>query len=253
MIPPRHRFVASFIFNLQFAIYNIFMTTAIIAAGGRGKRFQSAVPKQLLLLKARPVLAWTLRTFQHEPRIDRILLTHPDDPETIRRYGEIVEQEKITKVVLVPGGEERFHSVRNAFDALQSPVPDDLVLIHDAARPLLSASLLRRLLDAAMELGAVIPVLPVHETLKEVEEDAIVATWPRRRMFLAQTPQVFRHRILEAAYRAAGASHEFTDEAMLVEKSGARVHVIPGERRNIKITEPADLDLAEHYVNQGCE
>lgn len=230
------------------------MNYAIIAAGGRGKRFQTHIPKQLLPLRGRPVLGWTLRAFQLEHAIDEILVTYPqDDPETQRRYHEVLEQEKITKARLVVGGEERYHSVQNAFRAIVLAADADLVLIHDAARPLVSAVLLRRLIEAGREKGAVIPVWPVHETLKQVEHDRIVRTIPRQHMFVAQTPQVFRYGMLKSAYASVEASPAITDEAILVEKAGFEVMTVPGERRNIKVTEPADLELAEYYLGQGCE
>lgn len=230
------------------------MNYAIIAAGGRGKRFQAAVPKQLLPLRGRPVLGWVLKTLQHEPRVDGIYVTYPqNDPEIERRYREVLEQEKITKAQLIQGGEERYHSVRNAFRAIILAADSDLVLIHDAARPLLSSGLLRRLLEAGAAKGAVIPVWPVHETIKQAEHDRIVRTIPRQHMFLAQTPQVFPYGMLKAAYASVEPTPEITDEAILVEKAGFEVMTVQGERRNIKITEPADLELAEYYLNQGYE
>lgn len=230
------------------------MIYAIIAAGGKGRRLPSAVPKQLLLLKGRPVLSWALHTFQREARIDHIVLAYPPgDSDTEQRYREVLEQEKITKASLVSGGEERYHSVQNAFRALVKANESDVVLIHDAARPLLSQMLLRSLLDAASSCDAVIPVIPVVETLKEVSEQKIMRTVPRSNMFLAQTPQVFRYGVLQAAYERVPASPEITDEAILVEKAGYKVKVVEGERRNLKITEPSDLKLAEFYMDQGEE
>lgn len=200
------------------------------------------------------MLAWTLHIFQRESRIDRILLTYPrDDAETEQRYREIVDQEKITKATLVCGGEERYHSVRNAFLAIESPGDQDLVLIHDAARPLLTAGLLRRLIEAGEKDAAVIPVVPVVETLKEIDQQVILRSVPRRNMALAQTPQVFRYAQLKAAYAKAEYNPEITDEAMLLERASIAVSVIPGERRNIKITELFDLKLAEYYMDQGEE
>lgn len=230
------------------------MNFAIVAAGGKGRRFQSLTPKQLLLLKGRPVLSWTMHRFQREPRIDKILLVYPQsEPEIQQRYREILEQEKVTKGVLVRGGEERVHSVQNAFESIDSASETDLVLIHDAARPLLSQGLLRSLLDAGAQNQAVIPVLPLVETLKQVEDRRIVRTVPRHNLFLAQTPQVFHHGVLKSAYAAVPLSADITDEAILVEKAGYKVSVIEGERRNLKITEPTDLKLAEYFLDQGEE
>jgi len=228
------------------------MNFAIIAAGGKGTRFQSTTSKQLLPLMGRSVLAWTLQSFLKSKEIDEIILAYPQD-ESESEYRKILEQENAPKIQLVKGGDTRYRSVRNAFEKITNAKREDLVLIHDAARPLLPHILLKSLIETANKKAAVIPVVPMHETVKEVTEHQIVRTVPREHLFLAQTPQVFQYWILETAY---GSNHEpaaATDEAILVEKAGFYVSVINGDRRNIKITEPADLELVEFYLSKGWE
>jgi 2-C-methyl-D-erythritol 4-phosphate cytidylyltransferase len=228
------------------------MNFAIIAAGGKGTRFQSTTSKQLLPLMGRTVLAWTLQSFLKSKEIDEIILAYPqDEPES--EYRKILEQENAPKIQLVKGGDTRYRSVRNAFEKITNAKREDLVLVHDAARPVLPIALLKSLIETAAKKAAVIPVVPMKETVKEVTEHQIVRTVPRENLFLAQTPQVFQHWILETAYRANHESAHITDEAILVEKAGFYVSVIKGDRRNIKITEPADLELVEFYLSKGWE
>jgi 2-C-methyl-D-erythritol 4-phosphate cytidylyltransferase len=128
-------------------------------------------------------------------------------------------------------------------------------LIHDAARPLLSAGLLGRVLQAADEKGAVIPAIPLQETLKEVNGNRILQTLSRENYCLAQTPQAFQYEILRKSYETAGVRSRgalLTDESFLVEQAGFQVFIIPGERENIKITEMEDLKLAEFYLERLC-
>jgi 2-C-methyl-D-erythritol 4-phosphate cytidylyltransferase len=229
------------------------MIYAIIAAGGKGKRFQNPISKQLVLLKDRPLLCWTLKPFHQERSIDRIIVAYPvDEPES--DYRKILEQESFTKVELVKGGETRFQSVYHAFDSIDGAASDDLVVVHDGVRPLLSPTLLKRLLDTASKKGTALPVLPIQDTLKEVVDRRFVRTIPRHGLFVAQTPQVFRYHILQAAYNTAPESFNpdwFTDESMLVELAGHSIEVVEGEKQNLKVTEPEDLGLAEYYLNRG--
>ncbi len=228
------------------------MNFAIIAAGGKGVRFQSTTSKQLLPLKGRPVLSWTLQPFLKTREIAEIILAYPQD-EAESEYRKILEQENAPRVQLVKGGETRYRSVRNAFEKIANAKREDLVLIHDAARPLLPLTLLKTLIETATKKGAVIPVIALQETVKEVTEDQIVRTVPRENLFLAQTPQVFQYWILATAYASNHESSDLTDEAILVEKAGFYVSVVKGERRNIKITEPSDLELVEFYLSKGWE
>ena len=224
-------------------------TVAIIPAAGAGVRMQTNRPKQFLDLDGRPVLAVTLERFQACPVIDSIILITPEqDVEYARK--EIVEIYGLTKVEkVVAGGERRQDSVRLGLEAWDGH--DGLVLIHDGARPLVPADLIVRVIDAAKENRAVITALPAKETVKEVDENALVLkTYDRQKVWLVQTPQVFRYEdILMAHQRAIQESwEEVTDDALLMEKVGIPVKVIEGSKDNIKVTTPRDLELARFLL-----
>jgi 2-C-methyl-D-erythritol 4-phosphate cytidylyltransferase len=218
----------------------------IVAAGGKGERFGSAASKQLHTLVGKPIVAWSLDVFQKEDSITRIVLVYPQGSKE-EQYRKIAQS--FGKTILIAGGASRYDSVRNGFEALQAQ-PTDTVLIHDAARPLLSSSLLARVLTAATENSCVIPALPVLETIKEVQNDRIVRTVARRHLYMAQTPQAFRYSVLKQAYARISSEEEITDEALMVEKAGFEISVVQGERTNIKITEPYDVQLAEFYLKE---
>jgi 2-C-methyl-D-erythritol 4-phosphate cytidylyltransferase len=228
------------------------MNFVIIAAGGKGVRFQGDTPKQLLLLKGRTVLAWTLQPFLKMREIDEIIIAYPQD-EDHSQYEQILKQENVSRYSLVKGGDTRYQSVRNAFESIDNANKNDLVLIHDAARPLLPLTLLKVLIETAVQKGSAVPVVPLQETVKEVTGNEIIKTVRRENLFAAQTPQVFQYRVLKAAYAAVENSADLTDEAILVEKAGMSVSVVKGERRNLKITEREDLELVEFYLDKGWE
>lgn len=216
---------------------------AVVPAGGAGLRMGTeGVRKQYLELAGEPVLTRSLRPFLAEPRVAWVIVALPpddlDDPPFALPPG----------VRTVPGGRERGDSVRNALAAV--PAEADVILIHDAARPLLTAEVLRRTLDAVDAETGAIAALPVSDTLKRVAEDrAIRETVERRDLWRAQTPQAFpRTMIVEAYRRAAEEGVSATDDAALVEHYGGRVVVVPGDARNLKITRPEDRVLAERLL-----
>jgi 2-C-methyl-D-erythritol 4-phosphate cytidylyltransferase/2-C-methyl-D-erythritol 2,4-cyclodiphosphate synthase len=215
--------------------------SAIIAAGGRGLRFGGASPKQLLTLGGRPILARTVDAFVACEVISEIVVALPADlaaapPSYLEQRGK--------PVTVVRGGDQRRASVANAFARVSERA--EIVVIHDAARPLVSADLIRRTVAAASETGAAIAALRAHDTVKQTNGDgAITATLPRERIYLAQTPQAFRVPVLRDALLLDG---EATDEAMLAERAGHTVRVVDGDPRNLKITTPDDLTMAEHLT-----
>lgn len=227
------------------------MNFAIVAAGGKGTRFSGPTSKQLALLEGRPLVMWSLTLFAHAPEIDEVVLVRPED-ESEETYQSLVHD--LPKIRIVTGGPTRFDSVHNGFRSLPSHSENDVVLIHDAARPLISRALIERVITSAMHEGTGLPVIPIQETIKEVSQGHVVKTWPRERMCVAQTPQGFRYGILEKAYawweQHKMFTHEITDEAFLVEKAGFPVTTVSGDRRNLKITEPADLRLARFYIEE---
>ena len=220
--------------------------TAIIAAGGRGVRFGGARPKQLVLLGGIPVLQRSVDAFVHHERITDIVVALPADlaaapPPYVSGAGK--------RLTVVDGGERRQDSVARAFAHVPSSA--DIVVVHDAARPLVSADLISRTIDAAVEHGAAIAALQATDTVKRADHRrVIVDTIPRAEIFLAQTPQAFQASVLREALSAASGM-DATDEAAIVERLGRRVVLVDGDARNVKITTADDLDLAEDVLNAG--
>jgi 2-C-methyl-D-erythritol 4-phosphate cytidylyltransferase len=216
--------------------------SAIIVAAGTGTRFGEM--KQFAYLRAKPVLEWTLERFQAHPGIGAIVLVLPDENDFKHyrmRYAKIVET--------VRGGERRQDSVWQGFRLLAAARPE-IVLVHDGARPLVPAELISRIVEAARTDGAAVPVLGVEDTIKEVRDGRVTATVDRTLLFRAQTPQGFRYEVLEKAMDAARRDWFYgTDEASLVERAGLPVTAVPGDPRNIKITTPVDIPIAEALLD----
>lgn len=218
--------------------------TAIIAAGGRGARFGSDRPKQLLTLAGRPILQHSVEAFVRSDRIAEIVVALP--PELAANPPAYLRGSR-KPIHIVQGGERRQDSVAIAFARVSASA--ELILIHDAARPMVSAELIGRTIDAAAEHGAAIAALQATDTVKRGNADrVIVDTLPRTEIFLAQTPQVFRTGVLRDALALARTSAEATDEAMLAEQAGHHVRLVEGDSRNMKITTPADLESAERAL-----
>jgi 2-C-methyl-D-erythritol 4-phosphate cytidylyltransferase/2-C-methyl-D-erythritol 2,4-cyclodiphosphate synthase len=213
--------------------------TAIIAAGGRGHRLGAAMPKQLLEVGGRSLLQWSVEAFTAHPAISDVIVALPSDlarnPPTW-----------LSGVRVVEGGGRRQDSVANAFAVLADAT--EIVLVHDAARPFVTADVISRAIDGAAAHGAAIAAVPVTDTVKRVEArgagSVITETLPREEIFLAQTPQAFRRQVLHAAIVAARSEATATDESTLAERAGHRVHVVAGDPSNVKITTPADLASA---------
>ena len=236
----------------------------IIPAAGLGTRMASASAKskkaapckQFSELGGTPILIHTLRKFASVPRVAEIFV--PLRKDEIRGFRERLEKEAKDilqkKVKLVEGGEHRQHSVGNALAAV-SAQPDDIVLVHDAVRPFVTAAIIDDVIAGAQKFGAAIAGIPAVDTVKQVERTAegavVTATVPRERVVMAQTPQGFRYTILKQAFDEAAADGFIgTDEASLVERSGKEVAVVMGSARNLKITTPSDMLLAEFYLGQ---
>jgi len=208
--------------------------TVIIVAAGEGRRFGFA--KQFALLKGKPVLDWCLDKFEAHKRVEEIVLVLKDDSEKekyLKRYGKIV--------AVTRGGERRQDSVLSGF-RLIDPEKEAIVLVHDGVRSLVSEDLIDRVIAAAQEKGAVVPAVPVKDTIKLVEGYEVSQTLDREKLFKVQTPQgFFHHTLKEALDKAQEDSFYGTDEASLVERTGKRVCVVQGDPKNIKITTPDDL------------
>jgi 2-C-methyl-D-erythritol 4-phosphate cytidylyltransferase len=219
---------------------------AIIVAAGRGVRMGAGGPKAFLPLGGLTLLERSLSLFLSHPRIDRVVAAVPDPGEARRLLGP-----PAARVVLVRGGATRQDSVRCALQAIPS-VEDEIILVHDAARPLVTRAIIDAVIASAEVTGASIPGVVPPDTIKELDEQgAVAATLPRERVRLAQTPQGFRGDVLREAYARAGRDgFAGTDDASLVERTGRTVVLVEGSPRNIKITTPADLELAEAILER---
>jgi 2-C-methyl-D-erythritol 4-phosphate cytidylyltransferase len=225
----------------------------ILPAAGLGTRMAGPQPKQFLALGGVPILVHSLRAFVAVPRVTAIYVA-VRKPEMERVQTQVAEAGFAERVKVVEGGEKRQESVANALAALHAE-PEDIVLVHDAVRPLIDAATIERTIDAVAESGAAIVGLPAVDTIKQVERTShgalITATIPREFVVMAQTPQGFRYGLLQRAFAEAQADGFVgTDEASLVERSGLSVAVVHGSQVNLKITQPGDLELAEFYLRQ---
>ncbi len=217
---------------------------AVIVAGGSGSRMNSAIPKQFLLVKNKPVLYYTLDTFLKAYDDLKIILVLPE--EYVATGQEIIDAWfDYKRIKITVGGRTRFHSVQNG---LQLVDEESIVFVHDAVRCLLSVSLIHRCYDAAMEFGAAIPVVDCKDSVRFVSAHGNEAL-ERRNVKLVQTPQVFLSTILLPAFNI-DYKDKFTDEATVVEAFGMKVHLVEGEEDNIKITRPFDLLLAEKIMDE---
>src|SRR5580704_1952434 len=222
------------------------------AAGTRGKK--TAPSKQFTELGGTPILLHTLRKFAASPEVSEIYVAlRKNEIAPFRARLEREAKDILDKEVKVDeGGEHRQQSVANAI-AVVSAAADDVVLVHDAVRPFVTAEIIRAVIQAAQKYGAAIAGLPAVDTVKQVERTAegavITATLPRERVVMAQTPQGFHFNVIKRAFDEATVDGFVgTDEAALVERSGHPVAVVMGSPQNIKITTPADLELAEFYL-----
>ena len=219
--------------------------TILIVAGGRGTRMGGPQPKQFLELAGRPVLIHTLEAFDRWDASARLIVVLPEDQiDTWKRLCEAHVFGRIHRVVA--GGETRFHSVRNGLGAVAS---NGLIAVHDGVRPLVAPSVIAACFAAAADGGAAVPVVPVVESVREVDADGGSRPVDRTRLRVVQTPQVFRADVLRAAY-CLPYDPRFTDDASVVEASGVAVRLVPGNRENIKLTTPMDLLLAEQLMRR---
>jgi 2-C-methyl-D-erythritol 4-phosphate cytidylyltransferase len=226
---------------------------AILPAAGLGTRMGAETPKQFLELDGAPLVIFSLRRLAACPEISEFLIATLAEEEAA--LTERIAKEKIGRPVrVVRGGGTRQESVGNALAQIGNDV--EIVLVHDAVRPLVTREQTERAIAAAREHGAAIVGIPALDTVKEVKRTSqpgdvalITATVPRERIVLAQTPQVFRTALLREAYAlAASDGFSASDEAGLVERLGHSVYVVAGSARNLKVTRPGDMELARFYL-----
>lgn len=227
----------------------------ILPAAGMGTRMASATggaPKQFLELGGIPILLHSLRAFLAVPRVTGIYVA-VREPEQARVSALLAEHKLLDRVHVVPGGDTRQDSVANALAALPSTDENDIVLVHDAVRPLIDPQTIERTVVAIDKHGAAIVGTPAVDTIKQVERTAdgalVTATIPRELIVHAQTPQGAKVPLLRQAFAEAAADQFVgTDEASLLERANIPVYVVAGTSRNLKVTQPGDLEIAEFYL-----
>ncbi len=215
-----------------------------------GKRMGASINKQYLHLNGLPIVARTISVFEASPLIDSIYLVIPADEIPYCRE-HVVEACGFLKIAaIIPGGKERQNSVMNGLRAMREQISDDdVVLIHDGVRPLITESLLINSINSARLYDGALAAVPVKDTIKIASNGIVSDTPPRESLWQAQTPQSFRFdKIFTAHLSAESEGFIGTDDASLVERIGGEVHIITGDYRNIKITTPEDLVLAEAFL-----
>ncbi len=221
------------------------MNYVIIVAGGKGLRMGADVPKQFLLLGGKPVLMRTMECFYNFDAQLQMVLVLPRDQQTYWR--ELCRTHNFSlPYLLVDGGTTRFESVRNGLALIPSDA-QGVVAVHDGVRPMVSAAVVERCFGVARQAKAVIPVTPVVETLRQVMPDGTSQTVNRDAYRLVQTPQTFDLQLLKRAYQQPYRS-DFTDDASVVEALGMPIAMVEGNKENIKITTPFDLEVCERLL-----
>lgn len=220
----------------------------IITAGGTGSRFakdRGAKPKQFQNLLGKPVILYSMQVFQKCKDVCEIIISA--DKKYFDFIHNLAVKNKITKLSgLVEGGSSRFQSVKNAFSSIENAGKNDVILIHDAARPNINIQMVRQMLSVP---GEAVIGCRITETVKKDKSGFIKETVSRENLWTVQTPQMFRHSILQNAYKKCGRKNDFTDESALVEYSGGKVKLIEGSRNNIKLTTPDDLALLKKIMS----
>lgn len=226
-------------------------STAIVLAAGQGKRMNSKVQKQFMLIHGRPILYYSLACFQNSSEIDEIILVTGKESINFCKK-EIIDLYGFTKVkAVVAGGKERYDSVYQGLCACEDC---DYVFIHDGARPCLTEAVIRRGKENVMKFGACVVGMPSKDTVKIVDEEGLVASTPDRKLvWNIQTPQIFSYREIREAYEAARQEKMdgITDDAMVMECCGKlKIKLVEGSYENIKITTPEDIIVAEKFLEK---
>jgi len=225
---------------------------AIIVSGGTGSRMENPLPKQFIELKGLPILMHSISAFyQNADSINIILVlskAHQDIWE-----GLCIKYNFNIPYTLVYGGNSRFESVRNGLNFIvdnDKHLDKSLIAVHDGVRPLISQSLINQAYLAAQNKGSAVPAIKSRDSIRIIDKDRYTRSIDRDSILLIQTPQVFKATLLSKAYQQ-GFEDSFTDDASVIEKSGYPVHIIEGNIRNIKITYPTDLTIAEMWMDMS--
>ncbi|MDM8146137.1 2-C-methyl-D-erythritol 4-phosphate cytidylyltransferase [Bacteroides eggerthii] len=220
----------------------------IIVAGGKGLRMGGEVPKQFLPIGGKPVLMRTVEAFYQTDAETGIVLVLPQEQQSYWK-NLCCQYDFRIPYILADGGCTRFHSVRNGLQVIPDEDSDSLIAVHDGVRPFVSPRLIQECFEAATRWGAVVPVLDMVDSVRQLSEDGSSMAVDRSCLKLVQTPQTFRADILKNAYRQEF-TERFTDDASVVEASGVSVALVSGNRENIKITTPFDLKIAEALLKE---
>jgi 2-C-methyl-D-erythritol 4-phosphate cytidylyltransferase len=216
---------------------------ALIVAGGTGSRMGTSIPKQFLELAGKPVLMRTIERFRSFDVSIKIITVLPEDQ--LEYWDELQKKYSFSiPNTLVKGGPARFFSVKNGLDKVED---NSLVAIHDGVRPLVSSDTIKRCFDAAQEFGNAVPVISPTGSVRMITEQGNIPV-NRQYLRIIQTPQVFDSKLIKKAY-LQDYSPDFTDDAMLLEKTGETIHLVEGNRENLKITNPGDMAVAEALFN----
>ena len=226
----------------------------IIVAGGKGLRMGGSLPKQFIPIEGKPILMHTLETFHRWDKEAKLILVLPADHQP---YWQMLCRELNCRIPhnIVSGGETRYHSVRNGLQLIQEQLKDTdaetdtLIGVHDGVRPFVAPSVLTACFQEAQKTGAAIPTLPMIESLRERFDDGSSRPVDRSRYVTVQTPQVFQATLLRHAYEQPYTSL-FTDDASVIEKMGHSISMVEGNRENIKITTPIDLEIAKALLQE---
>ena len=211
---------------------------AVIVAGGAGKRFGSKEPKQFLLLNKKKMFIWSILTFKDIKECEQIILVVPE-----YKISEMQKYKKLYKIDVVCGGKERYNSVQNGLKAVKENI--DVVAVHDAARPLITSKIIKGVFDSAVKYGGAIAANVARDTIKFSKNGKSIAkSIDRNNIWQAQTPQMFRTKVLKKVY-SDKIPENITDDAQLVEKIGKKVMLVDGGYENFKVTQPIDFKLAE--------
>jgi 2-C-methyl-D-erythritol 4-phosphate cytidylyltransferase len=225
-------------------------TAFILPAAGSGSRM-GGVLKPFMMLSGKPVVVYALEKILKLKNISAVVLILPSASydNIMEKHGDLLKEKGVTD--FVKGGDSRQKSVANGIDAAMASKPD-LIAVHDAVRPFMTVGLCNRLFVSASENGGALPVLPVTDTIKKVVDRKVKETIQRKELFAVQTPQVFSACLLAEAYKKAGSlGEEITDDASVIEKNGGSVMAVEGEKFNIKLTTPEDIDLAKMLIKEN--
>ncbi len=219
--------------------------SAVIVAGGSGTRMGASIPKQFIELLGKPLFMYSIDAFLQAFEEIQIVLVMPED--FIDYAFEVLSsfQYPLHRISIVKGGVTRFHSVKNGLSAVSV---ETIVFVHDAVRCMISKELIQACYEACIASGSAIPAIPVRDSIRTIQHDGVSSIVDRNNLRIIQTPQTFNASDLKKAFES-DYLESFTDEASVAERYGMKIHLIPGEESNIKITFPEDLAFAEWRLN----